>query len=88
MLKSDKPIVRVGQVQQAVREQSGHELDPIFVRQVLRKELRMGYRMAKSVALQANSERCLVLRQQYALKMLPLLESGRRIINVDESWLN
>ena len=32
--------------------------------------------------------RCLVLRQQYALKMLPLLESGRRIINVDESWLN
>ena len=37
--------------------------------------------------MQANSERCLVLRQQYALKMLPLLESGRRIINVDESWL-
>ena len=29
-----------------------------------------------------------MLRQQYALKMLPLLESGRRIINVDESWLN
>ena len=48
----------------------------------------MGYRMARPVTIQANSERCLVLRQQYALKMLPLLESGRRIINVDESWLN
>ena len=48
----------------------------------------MGYRLAKTVTIQANSERCLVLRQQYALKLLPLLESGRRIINVDESWLN
>ena len=48
----------------------------------------MGYRMARTVTFQGNSERCLVLRQQYALKMLPLLESGRRIINVDESWLN
>ena len=44
--------------------------------------------MAKTVTIQANSELCLVLRQQYALRMLPLLESGRRIINVDESWLN
>ena len=29
-----------------------------------------------------------MLRQQYAIRMLPLLEGGRRIINVDESWLN
>ena len=58
------------------------------VRQVLRKDLHMGYRMVRTVTVQANSERCLVLRQQYALRMLPLLESGRRIINVDESWLN
>ena len=48
----------------------------------------MGYRMARTMTIQANSERCLVQRQQYALKILPLLESGRRVINVDESWLN
>ena len=53
----------------------------------MKKELRMGYRRATTVPIQTNIERCLVLRQQYALKMLPLLESGRRIINVDESWL-
>ena len=63
MLKSDKPIVRVQQVQKAVQEQFGHELPPDFVRQVMRKELRMGYRMAKTVTIQSNSERCLVLRQ-------------------------
>ena len=30
----------------------------------------------------------MVLRQQYAKEMLPLLEQGTRIINVDESWLS
>ena len=48
----------------------------------------MGYRNAKAVPIQSNLERSLVLRQQYSLKILPMLESGRRIINVDESWLN
>ena len=28
------------------------------------------------------------MRQQYSLRILPLLEAGKRIINVDESWLN
>ena len=54
----------------------------------MRKDMRLGYRLAKTVPIQANIERCLVLRQQYALRMLPLLESGRRVINVDEAWLN
>ena len=48
----------------------------------------LGFRLAKTVPLQVNLGRSLVLRQQYALKMLPLLEANRRIINVDESWLN
>ena len=37
---------------------------------------------------QANSQRCLVLRQQYAISLLDLLKQGKRIINVDETWLN
>ena len=44
--------------------------------------------MTKSVQIQANSERCLVLRQQYSIKMLDLLEQGYRCVNIDESWLN
>ena len=58
------------------------------VRQVLRKDMHMGYRFAKEVPVQCNTERNLVLRQQYSLRILPLLESGKRIINVDESWLS
>ena len=48
----------------------------------------MRYRMAKKIPKQANSTRCLVLRQQYAMEMLPLLRNGTRIINIDESWLS
>ncbi len=55
---------------------------------MLKDELGLGYRMAKKVPIQCNTERCLVLRQQYALAMLPLLIAGKRVLNVDESWLN
>ena len=48
----------------------------------------MSYRRARKVPIQGNSERCLVLRQQYAKVMLEQLEQGKRVINVDESWLN
>ena len=54
----------------------------------MRKEMKMGFRKTNVVPIQSNLSRCLVLRQQFALRMIPLLESGRRIINVDESWLN
>lgn len=66
-----------------------------MVRHVLRKEMKIGYRIARTQPTQSNSERYLVLRQQYALIMLPLLEAGcfslspeHFVINIDESWLN
>ena len=88
MLSINKPIVSCELVQTEAQQKCGHRLDKRFVRQVMRKDLHLGYRKAKTVAIQANSERCLVLRQQYSLRMIPLLASGKRIINVDESWLN
>ena len=54
----------------------------------MRDELGLRYRVAKKVPVQANQERCLVLRQQYAMEMLPLLQRGARILNIDESWVH
>ena len=54
----------------------------------MKDELGLGYRMAKKVPVQANEMRCLVLRQQYAIAMLSLLQNGTRILNIDETWLN
>ena len=28
------------------------------------------------------------MRQQYGMAMIPILEKGMRVINIDESWLN
>ena len=58
------------------------------VREACKRKLDMSYRQVKKIPIQANTQRCLVLRQQYALKMLVLLSQKKRIINVDESWLN
>ena len=88
MLVRDRAIRTSQQVQHEVKAQHQVELSQAVIRSVLRKQLGLGYRMAQRVPIHANTERCLVLRQQYALAMLPLLRSGRRIINVDETWLN
>ena len=66
MLKSNKPIVRAQQVKAKVEAMKGFEMSEKLIRRVMKKELRMGYRLAKTVPVQGNSERCLVLRQQYA----------------------
>ena len=58
------------------------------VRHVMKQEFGLVYRRAFKVPIQSNSERCLVLRQQYAMVMLDLLLSGKKIINVDQSWVN
>ena len=42
----------------------------------------------KKLNPQANSARNLILRQQYALVMMQLLSEGKRVINIDETWLN
>ena len=48
----------------------------------------MSFIKAKKLHPNANSVRVLIQRQQYALTLLPLLEQGKRIINVDETWIN
>ena len=57
------------------------------VSRVLKQDLSMSYRKLKKSAYQGNSQRCLVTRMLYAKKMLALLEAGKRIINIDETWL-
>jgi len=59
-----------------------------FVRHVMKREMKLRYHRMRKVQPRANSERCLVLRQQYALSLLQILDQGKRIINVDETWLN
>ena len=88
MLSRNRPIWKAAQLQKALGGEQGEHLSNQAVRRVLRRDLRLRYRRVKKIPVQANSERCLVLRQQYALKMLLHLSKGKRVINVDESWIS
>ena len=47
----------------------------------------LSYRKFKATPFQGNLARSLVLRQHYAKVLLPQLVEGKRIINIDETWL-
>ena len=53
----------------------------------MREELGLRYRRIKSIPYQANLQRCLVLRQRYALTMIDLLCQGKIVLNIDETHL-
>ena len=88
MLTRSQPIWSSVLIQERLRTGHNLELPRSQICQFMRKQLRLGYRKASPVPIQANSERCLVLRQQYAIRMIGLLLASKRIINIDESWVN
>jgi len=57
------------------------------IREIMKRDLGMRYRKVLPVSIHGNSERNLVLRQQYALRLIRLLKDGKTILNVDETWL-
>ena len=88
MLRNSVPIINAETVVQQAKKQDNIKITVQTVKSIMKDELGLAYRMTKKIPVQANEKRCLVLRQQYALVMLPLLEKGTRILNIDESWLN
>lgn len=62
-----------------------HEIDkkPWVLAQIMKEELGMRYRKIKMVTVNTNSERNLVLRQQFALELIRLLVQGKRVVNID-----
>ena len=57
------------------------------VRKVLNNSEGIRYRKVKWVPAKGNSPQSLVLRQKFAQYLLAQLHTGKRILNVDESWL-
>ena len=74
-------------MQKTLRDEAAIDLSLSQVRKVLRENLNMRYRVLKKVEYRGNSECCLITRMLYAKQMLELLGEGKRIVNIDESWL-
>ena len=86
-LRSNWHIWTTQQVREAVVQKEGPLVKNSEARLVLRQDYNMRFRVLKKAGYQGNSQRCLVTRFLYAKKMFALLESGARVINIDESWL-
>ena len=51
LVSFNTPIFRAGQIKDAVKEVAALEVDDLLVRRVMRKDLKMGYRLARQVPL-------------------------------------
>ena len=88
LMAQGRHIWSTQQVVASVRRESNMEVKGGYVAAVLKQCCGMTYRKVKRVPCQANSDRNLVMRHLCARKLLTLLKSGTRIINIDQSWLN
>ena len=58
------------------------------VSRVLREDFNMGYSKMHEIAPHTNSEKNLVLRQQFSIEMLSILKKKTHVICIDETWIN
>ena len=54
----------------------------------MKETFKLSFIKSKKLNPNVNTDRSLVLRQQYALKMFEILKKGNRVINIDETWIN
>lgn len=86
-LGSGHHIWKAKDVQKMVQESSGTSVTLPEVRKVFKRDFGLRYKLIKRVPFHGNTPRCLVLRQLYAKAMLGALSSGKRVINIDETWI-
>ena len=79
---------KASQVKEQVKKDYGITVSSTYVASVLRNALSMRYKRVKRVAIQANSEASLVKRKACAEVLLNAFKEGKRILNIDETWLN
>ena len=72
-IEAGQNIWRREQIVDAVRLAHGVDVKDDFVSKVMRQGFQMRYRKIKKVAFQGNSDRSLIIRQQFAKRMLGLL---------------
>jgi hypothetical protein len=82
------PLLNAKQISKAVKAEMDCKVSIKVVRKVLKNELGFRFLKTKKLHPQANSVKVLVQRQQYAITLLRLMELGRRVINIDETWIN
>ena len=87
MNQKDAFLDSISSVKQELERSHGLEAKRKDIRDVMVNGLGMSYRKITSISIYANSNRNLVCRQRFAMKLIELMSDGKRILNVDQTWL-
>ena len=87
ILGTQHNLWKASKVTEFVRKNYSLEVSNAFVSKALRNILRMRYKRVTRVAPQANSEASLVKRLLCAKVLLTEMRKGKRVINIDETWI-
>ena len=80
-------IDSVKKLQHDLKEEKDMEVKYREMASIMKKDLGMRFKKIQSVSVRTNSEKNLVLRQQFAVNLIQVLNSGKRVLNVDQTWL-
>ena len=70
-----------------LKDEFGEKASVKEIRDIMYHDNRMRYRKIKRCSIHVNSIKNLVLRQQYAIQFLELVQQKKNFINIDETWL-
>lgn len=87
LLRQQKIINKASVVKHIVEENYGLLVQDQQICKIFRQQLGLRFKKVHRIAFKGNAEKNLVLRQQFGIRFLELLQSGKRVINVDETWI-
>ena len=87
MINEKQSIWSVKLIQDLVKGEYNRVVPSYMIRHVLKTKFNLSYKKIRRIPFTGNLERNKVLRSLYAQKMLSVFRSGKRVINVDESWI-
>ena len=87
-LQNGEVLQRADDIRRDYEASTGTSMKVHRVQQVMRDLNDLRYKKIVPIPVHGNSERCLVQRQQGAIKLLEFLLKKLRVINIDESWID
>ena len=87
-LLSDKQIItKASVVTHQLYIEHGLQVRDWEVRKIFRERLGLRYKRVKRIAFKGNTDKNLYLRQRFGMRLIELLQAGKRVLGVDETWL-
>lgn len=75
-------------MQQKINADTGLNAKLHVIHGVLRNDMGMRFRKIVKAPLHLNTNKNLILRQEWAKRFITLWSEGKTFLNVDESWLS